>query len=515
MTDRLAQPTAPRHEPASAAPSDAERVLDALADILDGKTRFVPDLDLNGSSAQFGKVADSLLELVGTFSDHQSDLTLASAAIEQAAIAMLVLSRDGRFRSVNDEACRRTGFSHEEYPTMHIWDTTPAFTLERLNREWQTYDAAAPPRFETMVRRKDGSEVPVELAIRLMDFHDEQYLVVFASDVSDRKHAEQALRDSEQKFAHAFHGNPVSMSIVDSDGFYIELNRAWEQYTGYTRAETIGRHMAELPQWDDATDLVVAMSTFVEMGHVDGLEVSFLTKADEHRVGTLTAEVLEIAGHGCILSTMQDITARKHAEEERLASAMRLEVLTHQTIATMASLVEARDPYTAGHQRRVASLSAAIGAELGFDKQTIAGLRVAAQLHDIGKMTVPAEILAKPGKLSYAEFALVKGHVEAGANMLSSIDFPWPVAQIVLQHHERLDGSGYPRGIAGDEILMEARVLAVADVVEAMSAHRPYRASLGLGAALAEIERGSATLYDADAVNACISVFAHNEFSFE
>jgi len=257
------------------------------------------------------------------------------------------------------------------------------------------------------------------------------------------------------------------------------------------------------------------MNSFVEMGHVDGLEVSFLTKGGERRVGALTAEVLDVAGRACILSTMQDITARKHAEEERLASAMRLEVLTHQTIATMASLVEARDPYTAGHQRRVTSLSAAIGTELGFDKQTIAGLSVAAQLHDIGKMTVPAEILAKPGKLSYAEFALVKGHVEAGANMLSSIDFPWPVAQIVLQHHERLDGSGYPRGIAGEETLMEARVLAVADVVEAMSAHRPYRASLGLGAALAEIERGSATLFDADAVNACISVFAHNEFSFE
>jgi putative nucleotidyltransferase with HDIG domain len=182
---------------------------------------------------------------------------------------------------------------------------------------------------------------------------------------------------------------------------------------------------------------------------------------------------------------------------------------------TMARLVEARDPYTAGHEERVTSLSVAIAQEMGLDERKIVGLEVAARLHDIGKVSVPAEILAKPGRLSEAEFSLVRGHAAASGEILSSIDFPWPIAKIVVQHHERLDGSGYPNGLRNGEILTEARILAVADVVEAMWAHRPYRPSLGLEAALDEIARGRGWLYDRQAVDACIRLFRENRFSFE
>ncbi|MBK7903256.1 MAG: HD domain-containing protein [Proteobacteria bacterium] len=173
-----------------------------------------------------------------------------------------------------------------------------------------------------------------------------------------------------------------------------------------------------------------------------------------------------------------------------------------------------RDPYTAGHERRVAALAVAIAAELGLDSVVQEGLDVAGHLHDVGKVMVPSEILSKPGKLSPIEMQLVQGHCQAGYNILSSVDFPWPVADIILQHHERLDGSGYPGGLKGEAILRQARILAVADVVEAMSSHRPYRSGLGVTVALAEIERGSGTAYAQDVVEACLRLFREKNYRF-
>jgi len=171
------------------------------------------------------------------------------------------------------------------------------------------------------------------------------------------------------------------------------------------------------------------------------------------------------------------------------------------------TLSEMRDPYTAGHERRVAEIAVAIGAELGFDAPRLEGLRVAGHLHDIGKITIPAEILSKPGKLSAIEFMLIQGHAQASYDILKNVEFLWPVAEIALQHHERMDGSGYPQGLKGEAILLEARIMAVADVVEAMSSHRPDRAGLGIEKALTEIDRGRGSAYDADVSDACLRLF--------
>jgi len=176
------------------------------------------------------------------------------------------------------------------------------------------------------------------------------------------------------------------------------------------------------------------------------------------------------------------------------------------------TLSEMRDPYTAGHERRVGQIAVAIGAELGFDVRRQEGLRVAGYLHDIGKITIPSEILSKPGKLSPAEFQLIKGHSQASYDVLKAVEWPWPVAQVALQHHERMDGSGYPQGLKGEGILVEAQIMAVADVVEAMSSHRPYRPGLGIDNALAEIERGRGTSYDADTADACLRLFREGRY---
>jgi PAS domain S-box-containing protein/putative nucleotidyltransferase with HDIG domain len=193
----------------------------------------------------------------------------------------------------------------------------------------------------------------------------------------------------------------------------------------------------------------------------------------------------------------------------------RIQSTMEETIQALASTVEFRDPYTAGHQRRVAQLAVAIAHDLGLAVDRIHGLNLAAIVHDIGKVRVPAEVLTRPGRLSDLEFEIVKTHVEAGYDILKSIDFSWPIADIVHQHHERLDGSGYPHGIGGDQLLLEARILSVADSVEAVASFRPYRPALGIDFALAEIEAGRGTLFDCDVVDACVRQFREKNFAFE
>ena len=185
------------------------------------------------------------------------------------------------------------------------------------------------------------------------------------------------------------------------------------------------------------------------------------------------------------------------------------------TVHIIGDTVEIRDPYTAGHQRRVTALACAIGRKLGLPDEKIDGLRASGLLHDIGKMAVPTEILSKPTRLTNIEFALIQQHPQVAYDLLAPIQFPWPIAEIVLQHHERIDGSGYPRGIKGEEILLEARILAVADTVEAMAAHRPYRPALGIDSALEEITKNKGKLYSEDVADACLQLFAKEEFSFE
>ena len=178
-----------------------------------------------------------------------------------------------------------------------------------------------------------------------------------------------------------------------------------------------------------------------------------------------------------------------------------------QVIEALARAIEVRDPYTDGHQKRVAQLAVNIGHELGFSEHQLTGLRLGSLIHDLGKIYVPASILSLPRRLDATEFALVKHHPEAGREILGDADFPWPISEIILQHHERLDGSGYPQGLKGDEIALEARIVAVADVVEAISSHRPYRPALGIEAALEEITRGRGTLFDAAIVDTCIDLY--------
>jgi putative nucleotidyltransferase with HDIG domain len=205
--------------------------------------------------------------------------------------------------------------------------------------------------------------------------------------------------------------------------------------------------------------------------------------------------------------------AAEHRERKRAQQA--LQHALKSTIVALASTMELRDVYTAGHQRRVAELAAAIATEMGLPDEQIEGISIGAALHDLGKMMVPLEILSKPGRLLPIEYQLVQSHAQAGYEVLKPIDFPWPIADMVQQHHERLDGTGYPLGLRDNEIIQEAKVLAIADVVESMMSHRPYRPGLGIDVALAEIEKGKGAIYDPAAVDACVKLFREKGFKFQ
>jgi HD-GYP domain-containing protein (c-di-GMP phosphodiesterase class II) len=230
---------------------------------------------------------------------------------------------------------------------------------------------------------------------------------------------------------------------------------------------------------------------------------------DEVEVALLEEMAMDIA-FGLV-----SLRTRGELERQRLDRQLELEQTRdslHDTVQAIAATVEMRDPYTAGHQRRVADLAAGIAGEMGLAHERIYAIHLAGIVHDLGKISIPAEILSKPGRLSPIEYTLVKQHPQTGYDILKGIEFPWPLAQFVLQHHERMDGSGYPQGLKGGEILLEARILAVADVIEAIASHRPYRPSVGLDAALEEIAAHRGTLYDTAVADAALRLFREKNY---
>jgi len=215
------------------------------------------------------------------------------------------------------------------------------------------------------------------------------------------------------------------------------------------------------------------------------------------------------------MSICRDITKRKFAEEELKQTLEKLRKSLIGTIQALSSTVETRDPYTAGHQRKVSTLAHAIAQEMGLPNDTVDTIRMAGIIHDIGKISVPSEILSKPGKISDIEMSLIKIHSQSGYDILKDVGLPYPAAEIVLQHHERLNGSGYPQGLKGEQIFLEAQIISVADVVEAISSYRPYRPGLGIDVALEEIEKNKGILYNENVVQACIKLFREKGFKFE
>jgi putative nucleotidyltransferase with HDIG domain/PAS domain S-box-containing protein len=332
---------------------------------------------------------------------------------------------------------------------------------------------------------------------------DARVLEGFIQDVTAQRKAEERLTDAALEWRQTFDAMHDSVAVLDARGVVLRCNKATTELADLAFDRVIGGHCFEAFHGTADFGADCPHQRARASGHS---ESSVLQQGDRWLRVTFEPVVDAAGGFAGGIHVVSDISELKGAEQRLIASLAKVKSLSEEIIATIAGIVEFRDPYTAGHQQRVSELGAAIAAQLGLDDDAVAGVRVAGLVHDVGKIVVPAEILNRPGRLSETEFMLIKEHAQTGFEILRAIDFPWPVAEVARQHHERLDRSGYPQALGGDEILLEARIIAVADVVEAMASDRPYRAALGTDAALAEIEAGSGAGYDEAVVAACKAV---------
>ncbi|MCD4796346.1 MAG: PAS domain S-box protein [Candidatus Cloacimonetes bacterium] len=343
-------------------------------------------------------------------------------------------------------------------------------------------------------------------------------VVILTEDITYRKEAEEKLQKTQLRLATIFEHVPniILYENLKNDGF---ISNNIYNLLGYSPKEilTIRDNFLSFIHPDDKKYIIEKTNEWIKSGEKGLLTLWFRIKKKNGTYIWLEDRMVEIKtdnGENYEAGLLIDISNIKKAEEELKESYAKLKRLLEETINGLVSAVEMRDPYTAGHQRRVALLATAIAEEMGMDEKQIEGINFAALVHDIGKINVPAEILSKPSKLTESEFNLIKMHPRTGYDILKSIEFPWPVAETVLQHQERYNGSAYPQGLKGKEINFRARILGVADVIEAMSSHRPYRPSLGIEVALDEIKKNRGKLYDPEVVDACLKLFYKKGFKF-
>lgn len=323
-----------------------------------------------------------------------------------------------------------------------------------------------------------------------------------------RKKDENKLRRSEEKYRILAENAMDGIYILNEQGFEY-INPALEKILGYPANAIIGKSMNEIGMiHPEDVGKVKKKQMTRDANKEKTSRFSFRIISKDGSVKHTEVNTVALPGNRTrILGILRDVSGWVNVENELKENILQMENLVWGTVQALAQATETRDPYTAGHQNRVARLALAIAEQLGLEEKKIDGIRMSGLIHDIGKIQVPAEILGKPGKLTELEFNLIKVHPQVGYDILKTIEFPFPVARTVLQHHERMDGSGYPFGLKGEQILLEARILAVSDVVEAMASYRPYRPALGIEKALEEILGNKGTLYDADVVKACIRVF--------
>ena len=379
------------------------------------------------------------------------------------------------------------------------------------------------PGFRTLqleMLRKDGSTIWTEVKFSFIRDENQRSVGILGvtRDITERKRDEEALRESEGKYRGILENMDDAYYELDLNGNFVFFNEALISKTGYSREELIGMNYRQLISPETSKPVSRVFSEIYRTGQTVRLfDYEVITKDGPAKYFESWAGLMR-GSNGKpfgFRGMARDITARKEVEIQLQKTLESLRKAVGMTIQVMVSAVEARDPYTAGHQMRSANLARCIATEMGLPQEKIEGIRMAGSIHDIGKLSVPAEILSKPTKLTNIEFSLIKVHPQKGYEMLKDVESPWPLAEIVYQHHERMDGSGYPRNLKGEDILMEARILAVSDVVESMSSHRPYRPSLGLDIALEEIRKNRGMLYDNAVVDACLRLFREKGFQLE
>ena len=470
-------------------------------------------------------------EIVSVFDDktrerHAEELLkiseeFSSNLMKNSPTPVLVLNADHSIRYMNPAFEKLLGFK-----SSNLMGKKPPFPWlsEGLSRKYMKMLEEASikkVRFYSLeVLTKDGKTKYVDIsASPVMDKGKLEYTLINLVDVSERKKAEEEIIKNEQKLKDAqsiahigsFNWNLATNKIAMSDEAYRILKINPKKFNGSFNTIKDLFHPEDKEFVFTVIDNAIKNKKFFDIEHrvllKDGTEVFLDIKAKPFC--NESKKVIRFTG------TMMDITKRKKAELRLVKSEEVLKKTLNGAINSLAAIVETKDPYTYGHQQRVRKLATTIAMDLGLDEKRVEAIRIASLIHDIGKVNIPASILSKPGKLTEIEFDMIKTHPQLSYNMLKKIDFPLPIVDIILQHHEKLDGSGYPRGLKGKDIMLEAKILTVADIVEAMSSHRPYRPALGLSVAIDEIRKNKGKLYDPAVADSCIKIITKKKFRFD
>ena len=374
-------------------------------------------------------------------------------------------------------------------------------------------DSAIPNGFRIV--HKDGSERYFEgLGKNLLDNPSVAGFIMNVHDTTERKQADEALRESERKYKSLIDNFQDIILTINLEGKITFASQSIKEKLGYESVETINMTILDFVQEEDHQRIMESLQKGMKGEKITDFQIQVITKSGKRLFFESSFSRVykdgEVVGAQAII---KDITESKRAEEERKQSFERMRKALGATVQSISMIVEMKDPYTAGHQQRVSDLARAISTEMGLSADQRDFILTASAIHDIGKISIPVEILSKSTKLTDMEFNLIKTHAQSGHDILKDIEFPWPVADVVLQHHERMDGSGYPQSLKGNDIFLEARIMSVADVVEAIASHRSYRSSLGIDFALDEISRNKGILYDADVVDACLKLFQEKGYT--
>jgi PAS domain S-box-containing protein len=443
----------------------------------------------------------------------QEAIIFQQRLIDALPVPIFYKDSEGRYLGCNSSFEKLIGQKREQVIGKSVYEISPKEFADLYHKkDMALFQNPGIQIYESTVKDTDGVTHHVIFHKATFPNTDSSVggLIGAILDITDRKWAEEALLNSERRLHTLVQTIPDIIWLKDKDGVYLSCNTMFERFFGAKEADIVGktdydfvdRELAETFREHDRKAMAAGKPTSKE---------DWITFADDsHRalMDTIKTPMYDAWGTlSGVLGIGRDITDRRSVDRIRKALG--------GTVQAIAVTVEARDPYTAGHQRRVADLARAIATEMNLPIDIIDGVRMAAVIHDLGKISVPAEILSKPTKLKKTEFDLIKEHSQSGYDILKDIDFPWPVARIVLEHHERMNGSGYPNGLKGDNILMESRIIAVADVVESMGSHRPYRPSLGIEAALEEIEKNRGTIYDNAVADACLRLFREKGYQLE
>lgn len=434
----------------------------------------------------------------------------------------IIVIQDDKIVFVNKNACELVGCSIDEViqtsiaEYIHIEDRD-VFIKEHLQQlKSDAYLETHPIRMID----KHGFATWVLINSITINWEDKSAILSLVNDISDRKLLQSALAAKHIAYNNTIENVPIGIFYSTVDGKLTTANRGMAMILGYNSPSelitTVNLSNIGEVVFADPTVADEILHDIIEQQGWTRHEVYWQTKDHTFVVCILNSHAIRNNNGeiNCIENFAQNITELKQTEQSLEKTNVTLTKIMDGSVATMSAMVEMRDPYTAGHQMRVAELSEALAKQINLPPDMIHYLVIAASLHDIGKISVPTEILSKPGKLSEIEFNMIKTHALAGYNIVKGIKFPWPVSKIVAQHHERLDGSGYPYGLKYGNIMLEARILAVADVVEAMASHRPYRAALGIDKAMEEISTNKGKLYDPIVVDVCLELFNEKKFKF-